>query len=220
MDHHGAWIEVPPEPRGSGPAALEGLRRHPALAVAAASALALSVALAGVFAAASTTSPRIELGSSGETDRVGGADGGAATFVVDVAGAVRSPGLYRLAPGSRVGDAVAAAGGYAPTVDAGAVARDLNLAALLSDGQKVVVPDRSAPGPGQPSGGAASGGLVDLNRATASELDALPGIGPVTAQKILDARAVQPFSRPEELLERKIVGQATWEKIRDLVTVG
>jgi len=68
-------------------------------------------------------------------------------------------------------------------------------------------------------GGGASGGLVDLNTATAAELDELPGVGPVTAQKIIDARAEKPFASVDELRERKIVGASTFEKLQNLVTV-
>jgi competence protein ComEA len=214
----GAWFEVPEQPGGDRPSALDRLRRHPAAAVAAASGFALAVALAGVLVAASAASPRIEIGVAHDpSDGAIGPD--ATTIVVDVAGGVRAPGLYRLGPGSRVGDAIAAAGGYGPTVDASAAARELNLAAQLSDGQKVVVPERTTATQAVTGGAAGSPGLVDLNRATQAELEALPGIGPVTAQKVIDARTERPFSRPDELLERKIVGRSTWEKIRDLVTV-
>lgn len=110
-------------------------------------------------------------------------------LVVDVAGAVRRPGLYRLAPGSRVADAVAAAGGANRRADRDAV----NLAAPLADGLQVVVPRRTTAGgaaggatstPGAPSPTAP----VDLNSASVEQLDALPGIGPSTAQKIVDYR--------------------------------
>lgn len=224
----GAWYQVPEDTAPRGRSALERMREHPAAAIAAASMLALAVALGGVLMAASAAGPRVEIGLS--DDATGGSDdtangtgaGGSAeggTIVVDVAGAVRSPGLYRLPAGSRVGDAIAAAGGYGPMVDAAAVARDLNLAAPLSDGEKVVVPDRASEVAPTKDGGEGASGLVDLNRASAEALDALPGIGPVTVQRIIDARAERPFATADELLERKIVGPATWEKIRDLVTV-
>jgi len=153
------------------------------------------------------------------------AAGGA--LVVDVQGAILRPGVIELATGSRVGDAIAAAGGYGPRVDAERAGRELNLAAELHDGDRIVVPSRDDPAPGtgaQASGsgggsGGAAGGLVDLNAATATELDALPGVGPVTAQKIIDARAEKPFATVDELRERKIVGPSTFEKLRDLVTI-
>lgn len=156
-----------------------------------------------------------------------GSPGSAAgALVVDVQGAVLRPGVIQLAAGSRVADAIAAAGGYGPRVDAERAGRELNLAAELHDGERIVVPSRDdPPGPGAQASGAggapggAPGGLVDLNTATATELDALPGVGPVTAQKIIDARAEKPFATVDELRERKIVGASTFEKLRDLVTV-
>jgi competence protein ComEA len=162
----------------------------------------------------------------------GGPDVAGGQIVVDVAGAVARPGVYHLAIGSRVGDAIAAAGGFGPRVDADAVGASLNLAAQLKDGEQVRVPSRddSAPsaGPGGgPSGGAGSGGgggsggsLVDLNSATEAELDALPGIGPVTAGKIIEARAKAPFKAVDDLRTRGLVGQKTFDQIKALVTVG
>jgi competence protein ComEA len=167
-------------------------------------------------------------GSPSSSNRLSSSAAGDA-LVVDVQGAILRPGVIELATGSRVGDAIAAAGGYGPRVDAERAGRELNLAAELHDGDRIVVPSRDDPvagtgaqasgsGSGGGSGGSA-GGLVDLNTATATELDALPGVGPVTAQKIIDARAEKPFATVDELRERKIVGPSTFEKLRDLVTV-
>jgi competence protein ComEA len=154
----------------------------------------------------------------------------AAIVVVDVQGAVLHPGVIRLVAGARVGDAIEAAGGFGPRVDAERAGLELNLAAALADGDRIVVPSRDHP-PGSGSGsnpggggaagdgGGAGGGLVDLNAATASELDALPGIGPVTAKKIIDARAETPFASVDDLRDRKLVGASVFEKIHDLVTV-
>lgn len=147
-------------------------------------------------------------------------------LVIDVGGAVRRPGVYRLPDGARVVDAIEAAGGYAPTVDAAVVAGELNLAAPLADGDRVRVPARGAASPtgaGTASTAAASedpgGGLLDLNRATASELEALPAIGPATAAKIIAAREEQPFASVEDLRARKILGDSAFGKIRDLLVV-
>ncbi len=157
-----------------------------------------------------------------------GANAGTGLWLIDVEGAVRAPGLYRLAPGSRVGDAVSAAGGYSPRVDVAAMSAALNLAEELRDGAKIVVPERgdeSSSGSRASSGGgmagaSPTGNLVDLNRATSAELDTLPGIGPATAAKILDSRATQPFASVDELLSRKLVRSDIFEKLQGLVTVG
>lgn len=140
-------------------------------------------------------------------------------LVVDVEGAVLRPGVIELPAGSRVADAIEAAGGYGPHVDLAAAAAQVNLAAVLRDGQQIVVPmEGAAAGGGGGSGGA--GGLVDLNSASPEELDALPGIGPVTVQKIVAARGEQPFASLEEMVSRKVLTNAQVDKIRDLVTFG
>lgn len=155
---------------------------------------------------------------------------GGADLVVEIVGAVRQPGVYRLPAGSRVGDLLTAAGGYGPRVDTARSERVLNLAAPLTDGAQVRVPSRDdAAGAASGSGpvasgvgvsGGSAGAKVDLNHATQAELEALPGIGPATAQKILTAREEAPFASVDELRSRGILGEKTFEKLRDLVTVG
>jgi competence protein ComEA len=146
-------------------------------------------------------------------------------LIVDVEGAVDRPGLYRVPAGSRVGDAIAAAGGFGVRVDAVAAAQALNLAAPLVDGDKVSVPALGAapaqvpPGPSAASAPTAAA-LIDLNTADSAVLETLPGIGPVTAGAIIAARATQPFVSVDDVLARGVVGPSTFEKIRPLVTVG
>jgi DNA uptake protein and related DNA-binding proteins len=139
-------------------------------------------------------------------------------LVVDVEGAVVHPGIIELPAGSRVADAVAAAGGYSAQADLPAAAAQVNLAAALRDGQQIVVPLIGATAGG--SSGSAGGGLVNLNTASPEELDALPGIGPVTVQKVVAARAEQPFASLDELVTRKVMTNSQVDKIRDLVTLG
>lgn len=140
-------------------------------------------------------------------------------LVVDVEGAVLRPGIIQLPTGSRVADAIEAAGGYGPHVDLAAAATQVNLAAVLRDGQQIVVPLVGAATAGG-SGNGGAGGLVDLNTASPEALDALPGIGPVTVQKIVAARSEQPFGSLEEMVTRKVLTNAQVDKIRDLVTLG
>jgi competence protein ComEA len=145
----------------------------------------------------------------------------AAVLVIDLEGGVAEPGIQQLPDGSRVADAIVAAGGYSPDADVAAAARQLNLAAPLSDGQQIYIPRiGDVPGTGGSGGsGGASGGLVNLNQATPEELDALPGIGPVTVQKIVAARQEQPFRSLDELVERKVLTASQLAKVRDQVTV-
>src|SRR5579863_4220845 len=119
----------------------------------------------------------------------------AAELVVDVAGAVRRPGLYHLAAGTRIADAVAAAGGASAKADVTLV----NLAAPLADGEQVLVPARGAAG-ATGSGTPSPIAPLDLNTANAEQLDALPGVGPATAQRIIDYRQEHgPFRNVDEL---------------------
>jgi competence protein ComEA len=148
---------------------------------------------------------------------------GAGALIVEVVGAIARPGVYHLPRGSRVGDLVEAAGGYGPRVDAAQAGRDLNLAAVLRDGDQIRVPsrdDRSVATAARPSPGTGGASApVDLNRATPAELDALPGIGPVTAAKIIASRDEQPFAIVGDLRTRKLVGEKTFATLKDLVSV-
>lgn len=137
-----------------------------------------------------------------------------ARLTVHVVGEVRRPGLYRLREGSRVADAVRRAGGPTEAADLQAV----NLAAPLADGLQVAIPGRAAGAASAPAG-AGSPRKLSLNQATAAELDALPGVGPVTAQKILDYRAAHGgFRSVDDLDAVPGIGPARVEQLRELVT--
>lgn len=138
-------------------------------------------------------------------------------IAVDVGGEVAKPGVYRLAEGSRVDDAVNAAGGLRVEADRARI----NLAARLVDGQKVYVAKIGEPA-GQGVGGSAGriagvseSQLVNINMASEAELDRLPGVGPATAQKIVASR---PYSSLADLLGKKVVNKSVYEKIKDLIT--
>jgi competence protein ComEA len=137
-------------------------------------------------------------------------------LVVHVVGAVRRPGLYDLADGSRVDDAIRRAGGAKPK----AALELVNLAAPVADGQQIVIPVRASGA--APAVGAGSGGLVPqpvhLNTASLEELDTLPGVGPVTAQKILSYREEHgAFASVDELDAVPGIGPARLEELRELV---
>jgi competence protein ComEA len=136
-------------------------------------------------------------------------------LVVDVAGAVRRPGLHELAPGTRIADAVAAAGGATAKADITAV----NLAAPIADGEQIVVPARGSGAAGASSGAAPSPTApLDLNSASLEQLDALPGIGPTTAQKILDYRQAHgSFHSLADLDAVPGIGQGRLEQLKGLV---
>ncbi len=227
-----------PEPASAEPEPTSRGLPWPAIGVA---LLAIAVAVAAILV---TTRQGPDIGVDGATGLGAGSAGQGGTWptdpapqatevVVDVRGAVARPGVYHLPAGSRVADAIEAAGGYGAAVDAGRVDAQLNLAAVVKDGEKVRVPVRgeaagdasdASGGAGSGGSGAASGGAgtgpVNLNTAGADALDALPGVGPATVAKIMAAREAQPFATVDDLLARKVVGAATLEKLRPLVVVG
>ena len=181
-------------------------------ALAGAAVLLVVLVLGGRFllgAGAATSAPDGEVALGAEPIRAAPAP----PAVVHVVGAVRLPGLYRVARGKRVADAIARAGGATAKADLALI----NLAALVSDGQQVVVPVRAPPG-AAPAAGEAAAGPVHLNSATVEQLDALPGVGPVTAQKIVDYREKHgAFSSVRELDAVPGIGPSRLEQLTELV---
>lgn len=138
---------------------------------------------------------------------------------VDVSGAVKSPGVKALANGARVEDAISAAGGVSEDIDPEYLSKGINLAQKLSDGMKVYLPvkgEKPALLQGVVDGiQSHPGGVINVNQGTASELEGLPGVGAVTAQKIIDNR---PYSSIEELYTKKVVNRSVYEKIKNLIS--
>ena len=144
-------------------------------------------------------------------------------IVVQIAGAVPRPGVYALAKGSRVQDAISAAGGFLAEADK----TGINLARALDDGEQLEIPyaEGSSPVLGTPlpasTESASSTELIDINTASLAELDSLPGIGPTTAQKIIDYREQNgPFLTKEDIINVSGIGPGTYERLKDLITVG
>ncbi len=193
---------------------MDGLQGTRSRALLGAALLVGALFLGGRFLVGSGTA-RVERAPSpaGEIEAVA-----SERLVVHVVGAVRRPGLYRLPHGARIADAVRRAGGATRRADLSLV----NLAAQISDGSQVVVPRRAVVGAPTPGGGGGAPspatGPVHLNTATLEQLDALPGVGPVTAQKILDYRQQHgAFSSIEDLDAIPGIGSARLEQLRDLV---
>jgi len=141
------------------------------------------------------------------------------TISVDVSGAVNAPGVYRLKDGARIEDAVGAAGGFAEIANKEYISKYLNMAQKLLDGSKVYVPvvgENSVPSGGGMVAGASINAKVNINTATQAELEALSGVGPVTASKIIWDRAYQTT---EDLLNKKVIGKSVFEKIKEQLLV-
>jgi competence protein ComEA len=171
---------------------------------------------------ASPAATRTTAASSAGDATVSVEAGAPASALVHVVGAVRRPGVYRLAAGRRVQDAIRRAGGARPGADLQAI----NLAAKLADAQQVVVPRRGAASAGSaaaPAAGAASGpatGPINLNAATAEQLETLDGVGPATAQKILEYRQQHGgFRSVADLAQISGIGPKKLEALRGQVTV-
>lgn len=167
-------------------------------------------------------------GSKVEVLQSAGTGTGGGEITAEISGAVISPGVYKLPEGSRVNDLLVASGGFGAEADRVWTDKYLNRAAKLTDGQKVFIPpvDEQSEGASAKKEGlvqsASSGfssdstGMINVNTATPDQLDLLPGIGPVFAQKIIDHR---PYSKTEDLVSSGAITQTIYEKIKNQVTV-
>jgi len=154
------------------------------------------------------------------TDLPAGRQGNQVTKItVDVGGAVEKPGVYEVEIGARIGEVLGLAGGLSGDADTEWVEMYLNRAEAVKDGMKIFVPSKSQetnPNDQTTSNNQITSSKININKASQAKLEELPGIGPVTAKKIIDGR---PYGRSEELQERKIVGQKVWEQIKESVSV-
>lgn len=205
------------------------------IGAACAVALVLAVALWRFWPAAPAPEVAFDKAAdagAGEAEPIGSDDASGtvpAVAVVHVAGAILRPGVYSLPVGARVSDAVAAAGGALGSAAPDAV----NLARIVADGERIYIPTQEeaegapeevgAAGSwsAEPAGAASADGTIDVNRATATELEELPGVGPATAQKIIDDREANgPFTKPEDLMRVPGIGAKKFEAMREQVSVG
>ncbi len=187
--------------------------RRGALALAAVGAVAALLAGAVVLRGRPSEQPLAVPAAAGDVASTAGP-----VLVVDVEGSVRHPGLVRVPDGSRVDDALRAAGGVLP----GASTASLNLARKVSDGEQILVGIEPAPGGGGggTAGSATAGGLLDLNLASIQDFDALPGIGPVLAQRIVDWRTEHHrFASVDQLREVDGIGEAKYASLKSKVRV-
>ncbi len=159
------------------------------------------------------TQPAASSGDGGTSQ-----DGGLTVYVT---GAVNQPGVVTVATGARIADAVNACGGLSPDADGEAI----NMAQAVKDGQQIRVPAKGAQnaaanGAGGSANSADTGGLVNINTADEKALDTLPGVGPATAQKIIEYRENEgAFQSPEDIMKVRGIGKAKYEKMKDKITI-
>jgi len=173
--------------------------------------------LIGLFATNKTSSEDIVFEANYASDK----QNQIKTILVDIEGAVVKPGVYKLPQESRIQDAFVSAGGLSSQADREYIAKNFNLATKLTDGAKIYVPSigeavNGASALNTSSEGVIIGTLININSASESQLDTLPGIGPVTAQKIIVGR---PYGSVDELLNKKIVGAKVFGQIKDKISV-
>lgn len=168
--------------------------------------------ICGLILFSTSSKPEIVLESQSDKEQ------GVEEIVADIEGAVMKPGIYRLSSGSRIQDLLVLAGGLSSEADRDYIQKRINLAQKLTDGAKIYIPQISetAKNSSMVSVLGSEEVLININTASSIELESLPGIGKITAQKIIDSR---PYGSVEELLEKKVVGNSVFEKIKDKITV-
>ncbi len=175
-------------------------------------ALGLLLILIGVFQMVSKSPPKENL--TFEQTKVE-APQSSSLIVVDIEGAVINAGVYKIPSDSRVVDALAVAGGLSQEADRDYVQKSINLAKKVTDGLKIYIPRVGEQILSESTiNSNSSGPVMNINSASQKDLESLPGVGAVTAQKILDGR---PYSEIADLLNKKIVGKSVFEKIKDKI---
>lgn len=139
-----------------------------------------------------------------------------ATLVVDVSGAVNHPGVYTVPVGSRVGDAIALAGGTSIECDTEVMEKMINRASFLTDGMKIYVPKKEYTLSGQSKPLSSGNAIISINTASSAQLESLPGIGSVTAAKIISSR---PYGSIEELVSKNVIGSSLLDKLRTSISL-
>ena len=143
----------------------------------------------------------------------------ASTIFIDISGAVKNPGVFEFSSDERISDAIERAGGFADDANTEYIGKNVNQAQILTDGMKLYFPFEGEEMPtvlgSNVSDSGSNGGIININTASESELDALPGIGPARAADIV---ANRPYSSVDDLLIRKVVGASVFDQIKDLVT--
>lgn len=186
------------------------------------SLIAVSVSLIGIglFQYLKPSEVKVDFIKTQNSEAIAGEKAVSSKIVVDISGSVQSPGVYELPEGSRLKDALIAAGGLASGADRNYVAKKMNLAQKLTDGAKIYIPASGetvfSVSNITNSSGDTSSSLVNINTASQVELESLPKIGPTTAKKIIDGR---PYNTTSELVSKKAVSQKIYDAIVPLITI-
>lgn len=141
------------------------------------------------------------------------------SILVDVEGSVVTPGVYKLTQNSIIQDALVSSGGLSSNADRDFVSKNINLAAKLYDGAKIYIPkvgEVSVQNSQSSDSGGSTQSLINVNTASSDSLDSLPGVGPATVAKIVSGR---PYTKPQDLLDKKVVSSKVFDQIKDKISV-